>query len=90
MAQLVKSLTLDYGLGHDLRVMRLSPTLGRVLCLLEILSLVSPLWMCRRQHEYMEGLSIRDRTFFLILGGNRTFNKLYLLHFLIFLSGDLM
>ena len=29
MAQLVKCLTLDFSSGHDLRVVRLSPTLGR-------------------------------------------------------------
>ena len=31
MALLVKRLTLDFGSGHDLRVMRLSPTPGSVL-----------------------------------------------------------
>ena len=31
MAQLVKCLTLDLGLGHDLRVLRLSPMLSSVL-----------------------------------------------------------
>ena len=31
VAQLVKRLTLDFGSGHDLRVVRLSPTSGSAL-----------------------------------------------------------
>ena len=31
VAQWVKHLTLDFGSGHDLRIMRLSPTLGSML-----------------------------------------------------------
>ena len=33
MAQLVKHPTLDVGSGHDLRVVRSSPTSGSVLCM---------------------------------------------------------
>ena len=31
VAQLVKCLTLDFGSGHDLRILRLSPTLSYML-----------------------------------------------------------
>ena len=44
VAELVKHLTLDFGSGRDLMVMRLSPALGSVLSrsLLEILFLCPP------------------------------------------------
>lgn len=48
MVQLVKPSTLGFHLGHDLRVMRLSPTLGSELrvSLLGILSLFLSLPLC--------------------------------------------
>ena len=59
MAQLVKHLTLDFGSGHDLRVVQWSPMLGSVLgeewslfkILFSPLSLLLPLPLQKRERE---------------------------------------
>ena len=55
VAQLVKRPTLDFGSGHDLRVMRLSPTLSSMLSRMSTQDSLSP--SAPPLHAHMQSLS---------------------------------
>ena len=59
MSQLVQHPTLDFGSGHNLRVVRLSPTLGWMWSLFKMFSLPLPLHLPCPLMPHMHMLSLK-------------------------------
>ena len=59
VAQLVKRLTLDFGSGHDLTIMRSSPTLGSVLTVRSLLGILFLHLSLLLHSSYVHALSLK-------------------------------
>ena len=62
VAQLVKRPTLDFGSGHDLRIMRLSPALSSVFSRMSARDSLSP--SAPPLHAHMQSLSLSNKQIF--------------------------